>query len=378
MEDDNSIKNSASLLNKMAQSASSVIEAATEIAPVLVPFTNFLPLIKEIGNIFDEIIDLVEAAEHNKRTSKNIEKTFTELREEFDSCINLLSFSINVEIADELKEIKADQDDFVKYLQEMIAGIKTGVEDIGVNVKEVRDDVNDVGDNVKEVRDDVKDLRKEIKDYFQAVEIVHRDIRAENILITFNGTAKLANFKLSRYLTAATLNQKQNLERVRYCAPELLDRAPNFKYDQKCEVYSFGILLWEIAEERVPYQDSNDIVDITNKVRNKMYREPFSENSQMPEKFKQLEIEAVRHDPTFRPKITRMFEVLRYCVKDYFSKGHPLSQDSSSSSNSNLSGKTSTKPTPKRAYSIDAPDFESFKYMTLADAAKQHNLCKLE
>ncbi|PKK74926.1 hypothetical protein RhiirC2_737756, partial [Rhizophagus irregularis] len=49
----------------------------------------------------------------------------------------------------------------------MIAGIKTGVEDIGVNVKEVRDDVNDVGDNVKEVRDDVKDLRKEIKDYFQ-------------------------------------------------------------------------------------------------------------------------------------------------------------------------------------------------------------------
>uniref|UniRef100_U9UGG7 Protein kinase domain-containing protein n=1 Tax=Rhizophagus irregularis (strain DAOM 181602 / DAOM 197198 / MUCL 43194) TaxID=747089 RepID=U9UGG7_RHIID len=418
----------------------------------------------------------------------------------------------------------------------MIAGIKTGVEDIGVNVKEVRDDVNDVGDNVKEVRDDVKDLRKEIKDYFQfsskvvqvnamnntmekymnkpsqnqkeidknqmeidkifqvhtlkisdykqddneksrkdgrvtkwfniriecdevafkiiseeektdvqnqvtilkelhdwnniikfygitsdgnkrylvtewaehgnlreyytnnkdqfdlrlklcmsfdiarglnflrAVEIVHRDIRAENILITFNETAKLANFKLSRYLTAATLNQNQNLERVRYCAPELLDRAPNYKYDQRCEVYSFGILLWEIAEERVPYQDSNDIVDIIDKVRNKMYREPFSENSQMPEEFKQLEIEAVRHDPTFRPKITRMFEVLRYCVKDYFSKGHPLSQDSSSSSNSNLSGKTSTKPTPKRAYSIDAPDFESFKYMTLADAAKQHKL----
>ncbi|CAB5390425.1 unnamed protein product [Rhizophagus irregularis] len=92
MEDDNSIKNSASLLNKMAQSASSVIEAATEIAPW------------KLLNITNE----------------------------------------------PLKEIKADQDDFVKYLQEMIAGIKTGVEDIGVNVKEVRDDVNDVGDNVKE------------------------------------------------------------------------------------------------------------------------------------------------------------------------------------------------------------------------------------
>ncbi|PKY54745.1 kinase-like protein, partial [Rhizophagus irregularis] len=91
--------------------------------------------------------------------------------------------------------------------------------------------------------------------FLRAVEIVHRDIRADNILITLNKTAKLANFKLSRYLTAATLNQGQNLERVRYCAPELLDRAPNYKYDQKCEVYSFGILLWEIAEEKVPYQD---------------------------------------------------------------------------------------------------------------------------
>ncbi|PKY59576.1 kinase-like protein, partial [Rhizophagus irregularis] len=90
--------------------------------------------------------------------------------------------------------------------------------------------------------------------FLRTVEIVHRDIRAENILITHNETAKLANFKLSRYLAAATLNQKQNLERVRYCAPELLERAPNYKYDYKCEIYSFGILLWEIAEGKIPYQ----------------------------------------------------------------------------------------------------------------------------
>jgi serine/threonine protein kinase len=93
-------------------------------------------------------------------------------------------------------------------------------------------------------------------------------------------------------LTAATLNQSQNLERVRYCAPELLERDPNYKYDQRCEVYSFGILLWEIAEERIPYKDE-DILDITDKVHNKMYREPFSEDSQMPKEFKQLEIEGM-------------------------------------------------------------------------------------
>ncbi|CAB4387762.1 unnamed protein product [Rhizophagus irregularis] len=103
----------------------------------------------------------------------------------------------------------------------------------------------------------------------------------------------------------------------------------------------------------------------------------------MPEEFKQLEIDAVQHDPDFRPKITKMFEVLRNCVKDY-SKRHSLSQDSSNSSSLRLSRKPSTpKPIPKRAYSIDQdqyalpidlPDFESFKYMTLTDAAKQHKL----
>ena len=122
---------------------------------------------------------------------------------------------------------------------------------------------------------------------------MHRDIRAENILITLNETAKLANFKLSRYLTAATLNQSQNLERVRYCAPELLDRAPNYKYDQRCEVYSFGILLWEIAEMRTPYQDYEDFVILAEDICEKNYREPFSELSEMPENFKKLAVDGM-------------------------------------------------------------------------------------
>jgi hypothetical protein len=70
-------------------------------------------------------------------------------------------------------------------------------------------------------------------------------------------------------------------------------RAKNFQYNQKCEVYSFGMLLWEIAEERIPYEDTDDIVEITDKVLYKMYREPFSEYSRMPEEFRQLEIDGM-------------------------------------------------------------------------------------
>jgi hypothetical protein len=64
-------------------------------------------------------------------------------------------------------------------------------------------------------------------------------------------------------------------------------RNSNIEYDYKCEVYSFGILLWEIAEEKTPYENYKDVKEIVNLVCEK-YREPFSENSQMPENFKNL------------------------------------------------------------------------------------------
>ena len=84
-------------------------------------------------------------------------------------------------------------------------------------------------------------------------------------------------------MNAVKSKQSQNLEWVSYSAPELLD----FKYDHKCEVYSFGILLCEIAEEKTPYEGYKDIVSIIELVRSKK-RETFSENSPMPENFIKL------------------------------------------------------------------------------------------
>ncbi|CAB4488077.1 unnamed protein product [Rhizophagus irregularis] len=196
--------------------------------------------------------------------------------------------------------------------------------------------------------------------FLRTVEILHRDIRAENVLITLKNTkntAKLTNFKLSRSVNADTLNQHHILEQIRYCAPEILERTPGFKYNNKCEVYSFGILLWEISEERTPYENQNGFIEIVKLVLDK-YREPFSENSQeMPDEFKNLALDAVNHDPEFRPKITTMFEILSNCFKSF-----------ENSSNMPLQDKKNVLPkhVPKLL------DFESFNYMTLAEAAKQH------
>ncbi|GBB83350.1 hypothetical protein RclHR1_10080003 [Rhizophagus clarus] len=192
--------------------------------------------------------------------------------------------------------------------------------------------------------------------FLRTVEILHRDIRAENVLITHDNTAKLTNFKLSRSYNADTLNQHHNLEQIRYCAPEILERTPGFKYNNKCEVYSFGILLWEISEEKIPYENLDDFVEVTKLVLDK-YREPFSENSQMPNEFKNIALDAVNHDPEFRPKISTMFEILNKCLEAFKTHSHTPLQDRKH---------VLTKNVPK------LPDFESFNYMTLAEAAKQH------
>ncbi|POG65397.1 hypothetical protein GLOIN_2v1861852, partial [Rhizophagus irregularis DAOM 181602=DAOM 197198] len=147
-------------------------------------------------------------------------------------------------------------------------------------------------------------------DFLKNVEVLHHDIRAENILITLDETAKLTSCSLN----TVTFKQDHNLEQARYYAPELLERNSNTKYDIKCEIYSFGILLWEIAEEKTPYKNYKDIMEIVKFVGAKN-REPFSRNSQMPEQFKNLVINAVDHNPEFRPKITKMLEVLNNCFE---------------------------------------------------------------
>ncbi|CAB4485310.1 unnamed protein product [Rhizophagus irregularis] len=148
--------------------------------------------------------------------------------------------------------------------------------------------------------------------FLNAVEIVHCDIRAENILITDYQTAKIANFSSSKAVTDVTKNHKTTLERVRYCAPENSEKlGTQTKYNTKSEIYSFGILLWEIAEEKVPYANYNDIMAITELVGEKKYREPFSDASPLPKEYQDIAKKAVDHDPNYRPSFTKIFTVLQ-------------------------------------------------------------------
>jgi len=85
----------------------------------------------------------------------------------------------------------------------------------------------------------------------QNPQILHRDIKSLNLLVTDNFDIKLCDFGISR---SKTLQNVETLRKFRgtavWSAPELLQQQQSFtsvvEYTDKSDVYSFGIVLWEL------------------------------------------------------------------------------------------------------------------------------------
>ncbi|CAG8649536.1 970_t:CDS:2 [Ambispora leptoticha] len=92
--------------------------------------------------------------------------------------------------------------------------------------------------------------------FLHAVDILHHDIRCENILLTDRLEAKIANFHLSRLKEGPTRDIKSNIiEIVHWLAPEKFSSKPFKPYTTKCDIFSYGMLLWELGHAKKPYEN---------------------------------------------------------------------------------------------------------------------------
>eukprot|EP00884_Botryococcus_braunii_P000598 jgi/Botrbrau1/10539/Bobra.7_1s0018.2 len=85
--------------------------------------------------------------------------------------------------------------------------------------------------------------------YLHDKKIVHLDLKSNNILLSRDGTAKIADVGLSRVLTGAYLSNPDVRGTMAYSAPELLMGG---KCCEKADIYSLGVVFWEIATNERP------------------------------------------------------------------------------------------------------------------------------
>ncbi|PSS26861.1 Serine/threonine-protein kinase [Actinidia chinensis var. chinensis] len=90
--------------------------------------------------------------------------------------------------------------------------------------------------------------------YLHSKKIVHMDVKTENMLLDKDRTVKLTDFGVARVEASNASDMTGQTGTLGYMAPEVISGEP---YDHKCDVYSFGICLWETYCCDMPYPDLN-------------------------------------------------------------------------------------------------------------------------
>ncbi|CAG8807374.1 1870_t:CDS:2, partial [Racocetra persica] len=218
--------------------------------------------------------------------ANTVKEELTSLITEFDGYVRSLNFSITVSVKLQQSEIDKDLKIMKKYLESIHGGITnlsgevSGVfEKISAlnrlyhknNSFQIIDkvingcmlDINSFSNQLGSNRDHRIHKRRRKKDY---ADVSFEEIPAKNLddeVIKQDLQRQISILKMledSRF-NENTGRHSGDTEQLRYTAPEKLQDS-KYKYDVKCEIYSsmltkddsFGILLWELAEESLPFE----------------------------------------------------------------------------------------------------------------------------
>ncbi|XP_020088654.1 serine/threonine-protein kinase STY8-like isoform X2 [Ananas comosus] len=88
-------------------------------------------------------------------------------------------------------------------------------------------------------------------DYLHKNNIIHRDLKTANLLIDRNQVVKVADFGVARFQSQKGIMTAET-GTYRWMAPEVINHK---HYDFKADVFSFAIVLWELATSKVPYEN---------------------------------------------------------------------------------------------------------------------------
>lgn len=138
--------------------------------------------------------------------------------------------------------------------------------------------------------------------------IVHRDIKPQNIMFTSDGILKVTDFGIAHRINGdMTMKKNETMGSVHYIAPE---QAKGSYVDERTDVYSIGVVMYEMMTGKTPF-DSDNAVSIAIMHMQKDPVPPREINITIPMSMEAVCLKAIAKEPANRyQSVTEMLQAL--------------------------------------------------------------------
>ncbi|RHZ78732.1 hypothetical protein Glove_157g7 [Diversispora epigaea] len=152
-------------------------------------------------------------------------------------------------------------------------------------------------------------------EHFHSSDIIHGDMNSENILI-HNDTVKISNFGIPKLTIETSIDLLYSLGLIEYSDPMLLKLEGKFGRTKASDIYSVGILLWEISSGKIPYesyesrlQDKLEKLDLISYIIKGNRENPIKRT---PQNYVKIYQDCWNQDPNQRPNIEKVIQDLEH------------------------------------------------------------------
>ncbi|MDK2793854.1 MAG: eukaryotic-like serine/threonine-protein kinase [Caldanaerobacter sp.] len=134
-------------------------------------------------------------------------------------------------------------------------------------------------------------------DHAHKNKIIHRDIKPQNILVTDEDVVKVTDFGIARAANGATITYTGDvIGTAYYFSPE---QAKGSIVDERTDIYSLGIVLFEMLTGKVPFEGDSPISVALKHIQEDILP-PSRLNEKVPEELDKIVLKATQKDPNLR------------------------------------------------------------------------------